>query len=663
MRISRLLPPLLLGLCTLQAMAATITGVRSWRAPDNTRIVLDLSEPVRYNLVSQDDRQVVVELENAELAVAAPLLPSHVGLVHEILFQPAGNKKRLVINLSGSVRPQVFVLPANEKYGPRLVIDLFDKQTLEPLAAAEEPVAEENSPNQGRPVVIVIDPGHGGEDPGAVGGSGNYEKHVTLAIARKLAEQFRKHPGFRAHLTRDGDYFIPLQDRRKIARNRYKADIFISIHADSAPSPLARGASVFALSRKGANTATSRFAAALADKENKADQVGGVYMPDNGGSMLASVLADMVVEGSLSHSLQMGSSILGRLDSLGRLHSRHVEQAGFAVLKEPGMISVLVETGFISNPDEERKLISPDHQHDVARSVYSGVKAYLEKSPLSGSYFAWNREGRSRKSRKVALESVANTKPVFEKPSPESLIEKPVVRETPKPAEPVKPETRTVAKAEDPAKLMGQGLTPQLPSATPIKPLPKASLPMSLEDFAGGAPADKSPAKVSEPKNPVVSIPPVKTKAKTVEPVVSPKAEVKATDKSIKVSKPRMHTVVTGDSLSVIAEQNGISLDDLKAWNGLKADTAMLGARLRLTAPETPVEKNQTQPGSKTLSADKKPAVDKQVKPPTTHTVKVGDSLSSIAVRYGVSEKALRDANKLKDDNVMLGKTLKVPAP
>lgn len=638
MRLSRLLPPLLLGLCSLQALAATITGVRTWRAPDNTRIVLDLSEPVRYNLVSQEDRQVVIELENAELGVPLPLLPSHVGLVHEILFQPAGSRKRLQINLTGSVRPQVFVLPANDKYGPRLVIDLFDKMTVEPVAVPEETVADAGE-NRGRPVVIAIDAGHGGEDPGAIGGNGNHEKNVTLAIARKLAEHFRRHPGFRAHLTRDGDYFIPLQDRRKIARNRYKADIFISIHADSAPSPRARGASVFALSRKGANTATSRFAAALADHENKADQIGGVYMPDNGDSLLASVLADMVVEGSLSHSLRMGSAILGELDDLGHLHARQVEQAGFAVLKEPGMISVLVETGFISNPDEERNLISPDYQQRIAKSVFNGVRDYVQKYPLSGTYFAWSKENRGHKPRRAALESVASKPPVPDRNPLQGLVESAPPRDaagvpsaaTTVPSKPVKP---TVATPEDPAKLMAN------PATVTPKPLPQASLPLSLEDFAGEAPLKPTTGKTDTIRQAQPSKRPVPVKPLPDKSVSAPQVKPSA-------AKPVSHTVARGDSLSSIAQQYGITLENLKSWNALTADTAVLGTRLRLVAPDT----------IRPLKAEK------AEKKATEHVVKSGDSLSAIAVRYGVTEKALRETNKLKDDQVQLGKTLKIPRP
>ncbi len=511
----------------------------------------------------------------------------------------------------------------------------------------------------------MIDPGHGGEDPGAIGGSGNYEKHVTLAISRKLAEHFRKHPGFRAYLTRDGDYFIPLQDRRKIARNRYKADIFISIHADSAPSPLAKGASVFALSRKGANTASSRFAAALADRENKADQIGGVFMPESRDSLLASVLADMVVEGSLTHSLQMGSAILGRLDDLGHLHSKRVEQAGFAVLKEPGMISVLVETGFISNPDEERKLTNPDHQQEIARSVYHGVKAYLEKYPLNGSHFAWGKERRSGKVRRQALEAVAPPRPVVVS-RPEKLIDKPVEPAV-KPTIPVEP--ATVARAEDPARLMALPVAPEpkpqpavVTEPAPVKTLPKASLPMSLEEFAGESAASaKARTESTRDKPALVKPAPVRPAVKAEsKPVVKPEAKPEPR----RPAKPTQHTVSSGDSLSAIADRYGLTLESLKAWNGLKADTAVLGTTLRLTPPEsTKADKadkadkaKADQKPSKTDKTDKKTAV-------RTHTVKPGDSLSAIAVQYGVSAQAIRDANRMKDDNVQLGKTLTIPTP
>ncbi|HQV23211.1 MAG TPA: N-acetylmuramoyl-L-alanine amidase, partial [Agitococcus sp.] len=287
-----------LSAVAINTWAASITAVRSWRAPDNTRIVLDLSEQVLYRQInSNNNKQLVLELDDTSAAVSTLTLPTRIGLVQNVLLESVGSKQRLIINLSDEVKPKVFMLAANEKLSPRLVIDLYDKVVMQPAATTvDEPVAANN---EGRPVVVVVDAGHGGEDSGAIGATGNYEKHVTLSIAKKLVDILRKKEGFKAYLTRDGDYFIPLVERRKIARNRYKADIFISVHADAALSPLAKGASVFALSRKGANVATSRFAQAIADRENKSDLIGGVDNSHVGkDSQLTNILADMVVEGS-----------------------------------------------------------------------------------------------------------------------------------------------------------------------------------------------------------------------------------------------------------------------------------------------------------------------------------------------------------------------------
>ena len=324
MKLKRFLLASSLLLLSAESVAATITAVRSWRAPDNTRIVLDLSEVVRYRQITSTNKHIIIELDNTDVAVNTPSLPTHVGLIQSLQFQPDGHKQRLIIQLTDDVRPNVFLLPANDKYKPRLVIDLFDKVTMEAVPIEEEVT---NETNNGRSVIVAVDAGHGGEDSGAIGASGYYEKHVTLAIAKKLVAALRKTDGFKAYLTRDDDYFIPLQNRRTIARHRYKADIFISIHADAALSPLAKGASVFALSRKGATTASSRFAQALAEKENKSDLIGGVDEAAGRDSQLTNILADMVVEGSMTQSLHMGNQILGELDGIGHLHSKHVEQA------------------------------------------------------------------------------------------------------------------------------------------------------------------------------------------------------------------------------------------------------------------------------------------------------------------------------------------------
>lgn len=480
-------PVLLALLATAGADAAEITALRSWRAPDNTRLVLDLSGPLKYRL-SPDSTpaRLVVELDDAQ--IAGPIaLPTSVGPLRAMRFEKSGNGQRLIIETTVELSPKIFQLPPNEKYGNRLVLDLYDKNAAGaaaqnqappppspavtapaaseksaaaeknpvsekptepvlkpelaekpaekpvekkaetaapvtspvvvapplPVAKPEKPVTESRSPEKGtgerkpaetvskpepaqekydakryRNIIVAIDAGHGGEDPGASGANGTHEKDVTLAIARELEAQLKSEPGITPVLVRSGDYFIPLQDRRRIARYQHKADIFVSIHADAAPSRAAKGASVFALSLKGANTATSRFARMLAERENRADLIGGAAI-ENEDDVLRNVLADMVVAGSLEHSLHMGRNILNGLDRLGPLHSRNVEQAGFAVLKEPGMVSLLVETGFISNPEEEKKLTNKQYQKDLARAVFDGVRRYCVQYPAPGTYFAW----------------------------------------------------------------------------------------------------------------------------------------------------------------------------------------------------------------------------------------------------------------------------------
>lgn len=428
---------------------AEITAVRSWRAPDNTRVVLDLSGPVKCEQSPDSSpARLIFDIDGATLKHDFSKLAVADGPVRSVRIESRPNGgARIWLDLGAEVSSRIFQLPPNEKYGYRLVLDLYDhpasrqvvtatdvpakptegqsaapktselktsEAKIEPkidakpeVKGADNTVAENKSANvvdekktpverdpaskRGRNIVVAIDAGHGGEDTGAIGPGKSYEKNVTLAIARALQSKLRDEPGFSPELTRNGDYFIPLKDRREIARRKYKADIFVSVHADSSPSHEAHGASVFALSLKGAGTATSRFARALADRENKADLIGGVPV-DTHDDVLAGVLADMVVEGSLEHSLRMGRGILDQLGEFSTLHAHQVEQAGFAVLKEPGMVSLLVENGFISNPSEEKKLNDASYQKKLAQAILTGVKQYCEQYPLPGTYFAWRAE-------------------------------------------------------------------------------------------------------------------------------------------------------------------------------------------------------------------------------------------------------------------------------
>ncbi len=361
------MPWIFVLLCLLVQSAQAgyqVTQVRSWQSPEHTRYVLDLSGPASY-IISPDSTpgQVCVDLTSTALV---PELPPEIkarGVVSHGHWSTQGDTLRISLDMKSEASPMVFELPPSGKSGYRLVIDLIeathedDASTTSTVQATSTPtppvVAEvapttpaiQEKPAHGRDMVVAIDAGHGGQDTGAIGPGRIFEKNVTLAIARSLREQMLNVPGLKPVLTRSGDYFIPLAERREIARRHYHADIFISIHADASPSADASGASVFALSLKGANTATSRFARALAERENNADAVGGIKVSEHDGT-LANVLADMVVEGSLEHSLRLGRDIIGELKGFSPLHSSHVEQAGFAVLKEPGMVSLLVENGF-----------------------------------------------------------------------------------------------------------------------------------------------------------------------------------------------------------------------------------------------------------------------------------------------------------------------------
>ncbi len=389
--------------------AAEILSVRSWSGSDSTRLVLELDGTTDFR-VSEDSSpgRIIVLMPKATTRIEGPRWPAQVGALDAMRLDTDGNTPRLVLDLKQDAEAKVFLLGPSGQYNHRLVIDLLpravnnsviavvppSKSKLEPKPVVHlEPTIQEKPSrglfkSGGRKIVVTIDPGHGGEDPGAIGSLGTREKMVTLAIARELVQYLNGQDGIKADLTRDSDFFIPLQQRRKIGRDEHRADIFVSIHADSAPSRQAHGASVFALSLKGANSATSRFAQQLAEQENKSDLIGGVAADSDD---ISNVLAGMLVEGTLKHSLEMGRMILGEMQPLvGKLHSQNVEQAGFAVLKEPGMVSLLVETGFISNPDEEQRLSDSDYQRDLAAKIGSGIVNFCRRFPVPGTYFDQN---------------------------------------------------------------------------------------------------------------------------------------------------------------------------------------------------------------------------------------------------------------------------------
>ena len=365
--------------------AADVDAVRLWRAPDHTRVVLDLSGATDFSTLSlENPERFVVDLSQSRLSASLTSLPlegTPISRVRSGIRQ--GTDLRLVFDLSASVRTSVFLLPPNDTTGHRVVIDLFDKTpTAEP-----KPVLSVESLEGRRDIVIAIDPGHGGEDPGASGPGGLREKTVVLQIARRLENQLAKIPGFKPMLVRTGDYYVSLKNRRDKAR-ALEADLFVSIHADAFREKSAHGASVFALSMRGATSTTAQY---LADTENAADLVGGVELAEMD-PMLAGVLADLSMTGTLDASLNLGALILEQIDGVARLHKKRVEQAGFAVLKSPDVPSLLIETGFISNPGEAERLATPAYQDKMARAIRRGIQSWFARQPPPGTLLAWQRE-------------------------------------------------------------------------------------------------------------------------------------------------------------------------------------------------------------------------------------------------------------------------------
>lgn len=379
----RLLPAACLLFITLTVSAETVSvnNLRVWRAPDHTRVVFDVSGPLEHRLLTlENPHRVVVDMLDARLQGTLPEVETGGPLITSVRSgMPEEGPLRIVLDLKAEARARSFMLKPAGPYGHRLVIDLHDIKVSQDDSTSSREIAKLSPP--ARPVprerIVAIDAGHGGEDPGAVGRRyRTREKDVTLAIARDLAKLVAKTPGMRAALIRDGDYYVSLRQRYEKAR-RMRADVFISIHADAVPSRRAYGSSVYALSEKGASNAMARQ---LADKENASDLIGGVSLNDKD-DMLAQVLLDLSHNRTMQDSLSLGEDILAELQRVGPVHLRNVAQAGFAVLKSPDIPSVLVETAFISNPSEEKKLRSSAYQEKLAASMFRGIQRFLKRVP------------------------------------------------------------------------------------------------------------------------------------------------------------------------------------------------------------------------------------------------------------------------------------------
>ena len=403
-----------------------ITAARVWPAAEYTRITLESKQPIGFKHFTIDNPdRIVLDLENIELSNTLSQLSAKIGAddpyvkaVRVGRFKP--DVVRLVFDLKTEVKPSIFIVKPVGEYGHRLVLDIYPAKPVDPLLALLETsnavdaaagmsaptkadkaapapsikpeeklakVAEEKAVNPRkakskdpldlvRLVTIALDAGHGGEDPGAKGARGTFEKDVTLSIAKRVKAKLDEEPNMRGFLVRDGDYFIPLGNRVVKAR-KVSADLFVSIHADAFINPEARGSSVFALSENGATSAAARW---LAKRENDADLIGGVNL-DVKDKYLKQTLLDLSQTATINDSMRLGKAVLGELGGVNTLHKAAVEQAGFAVLKAPDIPSILVETAFITNPDEEARLTDEDYQDKMAAAIVTGIKRYFAKSP------------------------------------------------------------------------------------------------------------------------------------------------------------------------------------------------------------------------------------------------------------------------------------------
>ena len=399
MKFAGMLLVLALSVCSVGVSAdvTAVQGVRLWAAPDNTRVVFDSNAPVHYKLstLSAPER-IVIEISDARLQATLPVLRKNKGLVKSVSGAALNGKDlRLVLELTGAVRPKSFTLKPNAEYGDRLVVDLYPQNDARSDSDAPSTVrtttvtshgpnvVKKTLPTMARDLVIAIDAGHGGDDPGAHGSAGTKEKDVVLAIARRLSGLIEKERGMRPVMIRNGDYYVGLRQRIQKAR-KFKADLFVSIHADAFTDRRASGSSVFTLSQRGATSEAARW---LAESENAADLVGGVSLDDKD-DLLASVLLDLSQTATNEASMEVGDKVLGKLTRVGNVHKARVQQAGFVVLKSPDIPSILVETAFISNPSEERKLRDPKQQQVLAQAIMSGIRSYFTHRAPPGTVLA-----------------------------------------------------------------------------------------------------------------------------------------------------------------------------------------------------------------------------------------------------------------------------------
>nr|WP_243649351.1 N-acetylmuramoyl-L-alanine amidase [Luteibacter rhizovicinus] len=540
-------------------------AARVWAGPEYTRVVFDLSGPVVYKL-SQGDTPGSVVLDLDKSAVDGDFaVPGGQGLFKSMRTERQGGRARVVATVDPKAKPKSFLLKPAGDYGYRLVLDLYPGNGSDPgdevasddgaapasaqaTATVSVPSTKSSRSRRGqsaappmlpggdRKVVVAIDAGHGGEDPGARGPTGLREKDVTLQVARELTDQINRQPGMQAVLTRNGDYFIPLKRRYQIARE-HNADMFVSIHADAFKNSDAKGSSVWVLSPRGKTSEAARW---LADRENRADLVGGVSLDDKDDT-LAAVLLDLQQGYAMQASESIAGNVLKALGGLGPTHRGYVERANFVVLRSPDVPSILVETAFITNPNEERRLRDDSHRRQLASAVLGGVRNYFEAMPPPGTWFAAQAARRNGT-------SVAS--------APVSAPAAPVVASNDDDAADT---AKTVAKTPPPRQVVATARSPS--RETPPRKPPAPEVSATKPDAAGNKRA---------PSNEI-------TVVAKVDPPPAPPKTARA-DENVR----DLHRVNRGETLTGIAQQYGVSINALKTANNMSDNNVRIGAVLAI---------------------------------------------------------------------------------
>ncbi len=549
----------LLCWCTPPVFANTLEGLRVWPSPDETRVVIDLKTEVdfSYFTLSGPDR-IVVDLKHTALKTKLPVIVSDSKVLSKIRNSspPEQGTYRLVFELRTKIVPNIFKLKPTPggQYGHRLVVDLPHSSSSVPSDSTTVAVSRDATQLAGNAdIVIAIDAGHGGEDPGSIGPKRNYEKTITLAVSRKITAQLNQVPGIKAVMTRTGDYYVNLNKRSAIARKN-KAHMLVSIHADSFRSPQPRGGSVFVLNTRRANSEIARWVEKHEEQSELLGGAGEVLAKNNDDKNVSQTLLDLQFSHSQKEGFKVAQNILREMGKVTRLHKKEPVHASLAVLKSPDIPSVLVETGFISNPAEERLLTQRSHQDKLARALSTAIVQYFEENPPEGTLFAQRKSARKHKVASGESLSVISQKYGV---TVQTLIKANNLKST--------------------SLAVGQVLV--IPGGVPIV--------------------------MKKVTNPVETT------------VIT-------------------HKVRPGEYLGKIADKYKVSVASIQQQNNLRSDTLRVGQKLKVTV------KLQDQPIRK-------------------HIVKRGEFLTKIANHYGVSIASIRQVNKLRSDQLLIGQTLIIP--